>query len=378
MIYGIQDIARNICGLAANSERIRKGEFWAVNDISFELKKGESLGIIGPNGAGKTTLLSMLNGIFMPDKGKITIKGKTGALIALGAGFHPMLTGRENIFINGAIMGMSKEEINDKFDSIVKFADIGDFLDMPVKNYSSGMYVRLGFAVAIHSEPDILLVDEVLSVDDVAFRSKCYSKIDELKSKNVTFVMVGHSPEAISRVCKKAMLLIDGKIQSLGDLTEVYNKYSKQIRKTSRDPEFLEREDLKFVDFNLFNSNGENVSEIRYNESITLEFTLWSRDSDRKIVFEVFIMNNQYLRCARFISSRDGFYSTTKEGIFKIRLKLKDLKLVPGFYTIRFEVFSASNIATLVVVGNAGDFTIQHEKMLPGIYHPKHSWEDDQ
>ncbi|MCK4325438.1 ABC transporter ATP-binding protein, partial [bacterium] len=163
MLYGTVDIARSTLGLLPHSGQLRVGEFWAVDDVSFELKRGETLGIIGPNGAGKTTVLKMLNGIFMPDKGKIIIKGRVGALIEVGAGFHPMLTGRENIYINGTILGMSKREIDKKFDDIVNFADIGDFIDSPVKHYSSGMYVRLGFAIAIHCEPDILLVDEVLA-----------------------------------------------------------------------------------------------------------------------------------------------------------------------------------------------------------------------
>jgi len=179
MFYGVHDIGRNMVGLSAHSERLRDGEFWAVDDVSFELKKGETLGIIGPNGSGKTTLLKMLNGIFWPDKGKITVRGRVGALIAVGAGFHPLLTGRENININGAILGMSKKEINEKFDDIVEFADIGDFIDYPVKFYSSGMYVRLGFAVAVHCKPDILLVDEVLAVGDLGYTFKCYRKISE-------------------------------------------------------------------------------------------------------------------------------------------------------------------------------------------------------
>ena len=158
MLYGVEDIIRNSLCLSSNSHLLRKDEFWAVDDVSFEVKRGETLGIIGPNGAGKTTILKLLNGIFWPDKGKITIKGKVGALISVGAGFHPMLTGRENIYLNSAILGMSRDEVNKKFDDIVEFSEIGDFLDTPVKFYSSGMFVRLGFAVAIHCKLDILLV----------------------------------------------------------------------------------------------------------------------------------------------------------------------------------------------------------------------------
>src|SRR3990170_2258915 len=175
MLYGVNDIARNSLGFSSHSERLRNGEFWAVDDVSFELKKGETLGIIGPNGAGKTTLLKMLNGIFWPDKGKITVRGRVGALIEVGAGFHPLLTGKENVYVNAAILGMTKKEVDKKFNDIVEFAGIGDFINVPVKFYSSGMFVRLGFAVAVHCEPDILLIDEILSVGDAKFRAKCYN-----------------------------------------------------------------------------------------------------------------------------------------------------------------------------------------------------------
>ena len=158
MRYGMQDIGGNLLGMSTKPDMLRKDEFWAVDDVSFELHRGETLGIIGPNGSGKSTIFKMLNGIYMPDKGKIEIYGRVGALIEIGAGFHPMLTGRENIYVNAAIRGMTKEEVDEKFDDIIEFADIGDFIDTPVKHYSSGMFVRLGFAVAVHCEPGVLLI----------------------------------------------------------------------------------------------------------------------------------------------------------------------------------------------------------------------------
>ena len=159
MKYGIIDIARDFIGIPSSSDTLRPSEFWSVQDVSFEVRRGECLGLIGPNGAGKSTLLKMLNGIIMPDKGSVEINGRVGALIEVGAGFHPLLTGQENIYINGSIMGLTKKEIDKKFNSIVDFAEIGDFIDMPVSYYSSGMYVRLGFAIAAHLEPDVLLID---------------------------------------------------------------------------------------------------------------------------------------------------------------------------------------------------------------------------
>jgi len=207
MIYGVIDIARNMFGLSSHSEKLRKEEFWAVDDVSFEVRRGETLGIIGPNGSGKTTLLKMLNGIFWPDKGKITMNGRVGSLIEVGAGFHPMLTGRENVYINAAILGMTKKEVDRKFDSIVDFADIGDFIDSPVKHYSSGMYVRLGFAVAVHCDPDILLIDEVLAVGDEGFQMKCFDKLGELKKCGIAILLVSHNMHAISTFVEKAVLI---------------------------------------------------------------------------------------------------------------------------------------------------------------------------
>ncbi|MGD2087938.1 MAG: ABC transporter ATP-binding protein [Candidatus Aminicenantes bacterium] len=226
MIYGLFDIARNMIGRSSRSEKLRKNEFWAVNHVSFELKRGENLGVIGPNGSGKTTLLKMLNGIFWPDKGKITVSGRVGALIEVGAGFHPMLTGRENIYVNGAILGMSKQEIHRRFEEIVDFADIGDFLDTPVKNYSSGMFVRLGFAIAVNCNPDILLVDEVLAVGDKGFQAKCFNKIGELKQKGTTTILVSHNMHAISIFSNNVLFLHQGKAAYFTDVFQGIKEYS--------------------------------------------------------------------------------------------------------------------------------------------------------
>jgi lipopolysaccharide transport system ATP-binding protein len=239
MLYGGIDISRNMLKFSSRSDRLRKDEFWALNDISFEVKKGETLGIIGPNGSGKTTLLKLLNGIFWPDKGKITIKGKVGALIELGAGFHPLLTGRENIYINAAILGMTKNEVDEKFDEIVEFADIGDFIDTPVKFYSSGMFVRLGFAVAVHSETDILLVDEVLAIGDVGFQNKCFNKIGELKQGGTTTILVSHNMHIISTFTEKIILLNHAKVISFDHVTDGIKEYAQLF--TKRDDSEIER-----------------------------------------------------------------------------------------------------------------------------------------
>ncbi|MDY6796172.1 MAG: ABC transporter ATP-binding protein [Actinomycetota bacterium] len=229
MMYGLSDIARNALGLSSHSEKLRKKEFWALEGISAEVKKGEVLGIIGPNGAGKTTLLKLLNGIFWPDKGRIKVRGRTGALIEVGAGFNPLLTGRENIYINAAILGMTKNEVKERFQSIVEFADIGDFIDAPVKHYSSGMFVRLGFAVAVHCEPTIMLVDEVLAVGDEGFQAKCFDRLGELRKNGLATVLVSHNMHTISTNAERLILLNDGEARYFENVAEGIKEYMKQF-----------------------------------------------------------------------------------------------------------------------------------------------------
>ncbi|MFC2188721.1 polysaccharide ABC transporter ATP-binding protein [Fulvivirgaceae bacterium LMO-SS25] len=223
--YGMTDIARSVMG-GAPTEDLREGEFWAVRDVSFEVRRGECLGLIGHNGAGKSTLLKMLNGLINPDEGRIEMHGKIGALIELGAGFNPILTGRENVYNNGAVLGFSKAEIDKKFDDIVAFAEIEDFIDMPVQNYSSGMKVRLGFAIASQLEPDILILDEVLAVGDAAFRIKCFNRISEI-IKSSAVVFVSHSMQQITRICNKLVLMKAGHVveqgHSLGKIISQYH-----------------------------------------------------------------------------------------------------------------------------------------------------------
>jgi len=207
--YGLNDSFRRLTGQGKN-KNLRPGEFWALKDVNFSLEPGDALGIMGINGSGKTTMLRILNGSYSPDEGKAILRGRIGALIAAGAGFSPMLSGRENVFISGTLLGMSPKEIRKKFDEIVAFADLGDFIDMPIRNYSSGMSVRLGFAIAVLGTPDILLVDEVLAVGDIAFQKKCFERINNLKKEGTTILLVSHSPGSIWAVCNKGMVLQKG------------------------------------------------------------------------------------------------------------------------------------------------------------------------
>ena len=219
---------RRVHSLASFS---RDGEFddviWALNDVSFEIKRGEIVGVIGKNGAGKSTLLKILSRIVEPTKGEAIVKGNVSSLLEVGTGFHPELTGRENLYLNGALLGMKSDEIDRKFDEIVKFSGIDRFIDTPVKRYSSGMYVRLAFSIAAHLEPDILLIDEVLAVGDIEFQRKCLGKMDEVSKGGRTVLFVSHNMGSIGRLCKTAMLLEGGRVVQQGDVDKVITQYVK-------------------------------------------------------------------------------------------------------------------------------------------------------
>lgn len=225
MIYGVQDIFKDWVGVYSDRGVLRPSEAWALEDISFELKRGETIGIIGKNGAGKSTLLRLLNGIYPPDKGRIEVRGRIAAMIALGAGFHPHLTGRENIFLSGSVLGMSKREVQSKLDLIIDFADIEEFIDAPVASYSSGMYVRLGFAIATHAPIEILLADEVLAVGDLTFKVKSFNRIGELRKQGVSTLLVSHDMAQVSMFCNQVLLMDHGQVQYLGEVEKGVELY---------------------------------------------------------------------------------------------------------------------------------------------------------
>lgn len=248
--------------------------FWALNNISFSVQAGETIGIIGANGAGKSTLLKILSQITPPTDGEVRVRGKMTSLLEVGTGFHPELTGRENIFLNGAIIGMGKKEITKKFDEIVSFAGVEQFLDTPVKYYSSGMYVRLAFAVAAHMEPDILVIDEVLAVGDAEFQKKCFGKIEQVtKEAGRTVLFVSHNMGAIQNLCKKCILLKKGQIEMFGDTEEVVNKYldSNKNLESITTYQVKENLDAQIIKVSLLNQNKTPQSQIPLNENFFIE-----------------------------------------------------------------------------------------------------------
>lgn len=239
-----------------------KEELWALKDVSFAVERGQTLGIIGPNGSGKSTVLKLISRILEPTSGRIDVQGRISALIELGAGFHPDLTGRENVYLNGSLLGLSREEMEAKFDRIVEFSELEKFIDVPIKHYSSGMYMRLGFAVAIHVDPDVLLIDEILAVGDQAFQNKCLAKIGELKSQGVTIVFVSHDLEAVRNLCTSAIWLENGVIQESGTTDRVIDCYLDNV--TAVTEARLSREQRIGDNENRWGSGEVEITNVRF------------------------------------------------------------------------------------------------------------------
>jgi lipopolysaccharide transport system ATP-binding protein len=271
-----------------NQQELRDKEFWAVNDVSFQIKKGDILGIIGHNGAGKSTILKLLSGILQPTKGEIILNGRLSALIEVGAGFHNDLTGRENIYLNGAILGMKKQEIDKKFDSIVAFSELEEFIDTPVKRYSSGMYVRLGFSVAAHLDPEILLIDEVLSVGDFRFQRKCMAKMNEFVTKGTTIIYISHNLPSVIELCPKTLLLNRGEVQQIGESRQVVHDYYRAWGDVHRvDHETIKLEKSFFVD-----SAGGETSTFSSGQGAALRLKFIASE-DLRCVAVAFVVKRQ-------------------------------------------------------------------------------------
>ncbi len=332
MYYGAMDIGRNLLGLSSKSEHLRRDEFWALNSISFEVKKGETLGIIGPNGSGKTTLLKLLNGIFWPDKGRITVKGRVGALIELGAGFHPLLTGRENVYINAAILGMRKRQVDEKFDEIADFAGIGDFIDVPVKFYSSGMFVRLGFAVAVHSDPNILLVDEVLAVGDIDFQNRCLTKLSEIQDK-ASIILISHNINTIKLMCDRCLLLCKGDPIMLGDVSEILDVYSKTTFNISDHGGYQS----DHIEIDVLDENNLSTKNLFANKKYHFMFTL-KQISVRKGLLIAFSFVNLTNNFSHRIEVTKFSHVTSTINIVSFNVSFDHLTLPPGEYTIRLAI----------------------------------------
>ena len=334
--YGVKDISSELFGAKKNGQ-LRPKEFWAVDDVSFELKRGECLGLIGHNGAGKSTLLKMLNGLIKPDKGSITMKGRIGALIELGAGFNPILTGRENIYNNGAVLGFSKKEIDAKFDAIVEFAEIGEFLDTPVQNYSSGMKVRLGFAVASQMEPDVLIIDEVLAVGDVGFRAKCFGRIGELQNK-CAVIFVSHAMNQISRLSTTLIHLNGGKIAFQGaEMSKGIDQFLNGFEGES----YKKLGDYSAIKIDRFLLNGknaiQNTFEIKQFSEICIDFRFQSKINCKTFGITFTISDQELKSVAAIANPENNNNALAINGIVSVKATFKN-QLAPGKYYIAIHI----------------------------------------
>lgn len=353
--YGASDIFRSTLGLKIRKD-LRPNEFWAVKDVSFQLKRGECIGLIGHNGAGKSTLLKVLNGLYNPDKGQIVMKGKVGALIELGAGFNPILTGRENIYNNASILGFTRKEVEQKIQSIIDFSEIADFIDTPVQNYSSGMKVRLGFAVAAHLEPDILIIDEVLAVGDLGFALKCYAKIDELL-KTAAVIFVSHAMPMIARMCNKIIYMDHGTAVYNGNdvskgISAYYNKFDS--------PELAQLNNEGVFEFKSISTNlKDNVAVYAQDFIITVKYDIL-KPMYRNINFYLAIKDKEQ-RYLGIVQTKDFEISPSNKSL-SIEIKIKKPLFIMGKYNMDIGIDEADTILNIHRINNAMEISFTGKK----------------
>lgn len=333
-----------------------KQEFWALKDVSFQIKQGEVVGIIGPNGAGKSTILKLLSRIMNPNKGEIKIKGRLSALIEVAAGFHPELTGKENIYLNGTILGMTRKEIDSKFDEIVEFSGLSEFIDTPVKRYSSGMFSRLGFSVAAHMDPDVLLVDEVLAVGDISFQAKCAQKIRELFNSGVTILLVSHNLSLIKNLCSRVVLLNKGEVIKEGNPDEIIPYYQDVTymemledlkRKSSHSSYKIKIKQETIVDiFNvsLFDRIGKYKQDFSVEDSISIKVDYEAKEEVSNPVFVLEIIRFDEVLCCSSTTKENNFVIDALKEKGVIYIDLGRINLAPGVYSIKISIWDKNMI----------------------------------
>ena len=337
-------IASKVKGLFVNRKskiENRKSDenFWALKDVSFEVKKGEVVGIIGRNGAGKSTLLKILSRITEPTTGRVHIKGRVASLLEVGTGFHPELTGRENIFLNGAILGMHRAEIKKKFDEIVAFAEVEKFLDTPVKRYSSGMYVRLAFAVAAHLEPEILIVDEVLAVGDAQFQKKCLGKMQDVSKGGRTVLFVSHDMGNVTKLCERGILLDQGKVEFQGEITSVITCYMRGNIMEQGYADLANRGDrtgsgdAQFQSVELINASTRR-STFAFGAPLTVRTTIKVKKTVGNAHMAILISTSDGIPVHGLESTNDGMVWPAETGRYQFNITIPKLHLVPGGYII--------------------------------------------
>ncbi len=342
------------------NDDLQEQEFWAVKDVNFTIKQGDVVGIMGPNGAGKSTILKLLSRIIFPNKGTMKINGKLSALIEVTAGFHPELTGRENVYLNGTILGMKKKEIDAKFDEIVEFSGISEFIDTPVKRYSSGMYSRLGFSVAAHMDPDILLVDEVLAVGDIAFQAKCAQKMRELLGSGATIVLVSHQLNLIQSLCRRVILLNQGEVLKDGPTDEViphyqnivYRKSEEELKRkiaSSDQVKVNTRSLVQIDDVRFFNAAGEVKDKFSINDTIDIVVRYDASERIESPIFLLEIVRADGVLCCCSRTDDAGLTVADIEGQGTFKMGLGKTNLAPGIYSAKISIWDKDMIHPYVI-----------------------------
>jgi len=333
----------------------RREEFWALQDVSFDVPPGEMLGIIGPNGAGKSTILKLIAHIIEPTSGRIEAHGRIGALLELGAGFHPDLTGRENVFLNAAILGLSRKDILRRFDDIVDFAGIGDFIDSPVRHYSSGMFMRLGFSVAVNISPDILLIDEVLAVGDLAFQGKCMDKIAEIKRGRTTILFVSHDLEAVRNLCDRVIWMEQSRVQAEGSPAMIIDQYvtrtkSQMVANARKhgQPEMsfprLGTREIEITRVRFYNAQGEETHRFVTGEQFEIRIDYRAHMRIERPLFGIAIYRSDGLHVAGPNIRTSEYDIPYVEGEGEISLYVESLPLLKGYYELTVSIHDYEGI----------------------------------
>jgi len=380
--YGLTDLVSEAIGARRQSSALRPGEFWALQDICFELRRGESLGLIGPNGAGKTTLLRMLNGLIRPDTGRIEVRGRMQALIALGAGFNPILTGRENVYINGAVLGIPKREIDRRFDEIVDFSGVEEFIDAPVQSYSSGMAVRLGFAVAIHMDPDILLVDEVLAVGDLSFRARCSRKLGELKERGVPWILVSHDMGTIRNQTNRVMVLEHGRCSYIGPPDEAISLYrvaaSRPAHSSAADSgrngdDPIETREARITDVRLLNGCGEECAAFRTGDPLRVEVRFETDAAIESAAFGIAFYSGDGDCLTGANTAIDGLEIEKLAGTGSAWFEIGHIPFLPGIYRVRIDLHDR-HMGVIDSRVDAAILRVEGGRFVAGLFSTEHRW----
>jgi len=379
---------RNIKDLFLFREKNQYELFYALKDVSFGVKKGEMLGIIGQNGAGKSTILKILARILRPDSGNINTRGKVSALLELGAGFHPDLTGLENIYINGTILGLTRKQISENIDNIFEFSELENFKDTPVKNYSSGMYMRLAFAVAINVNPDIILVDEVLSVGDERFQRKCKNKFYEFKNKEKSIVFVSHDLATVENLCDKVIYLDKGEIKEYGTPRDVISSYLSDINKIKNEVDEKDRKDkggkrwgskeIEIKNVKIMNGEGKEENIFNTNDKLIVNIEYEAKGRINRPVFGIAIIRKEDEVLVTGPNTRfDELVIESVEGRGNIKFIIDKLILLPGEYLLTIAVYDYLMVNPFDHLNEMFEFRVVagNEKEKYGLIKIPHRWE---